>query len=92
MGPSELPDESRETWGTASAEVSMADMVKGSTAAASARRYSECAAAMASDVIFQSRGVAGRRSRFKRPNAAGRKIGQLRVPGQQQAARDGSGD
>ena len=70
MGPSELPDESRETWGTASAEVSMADMVKGSTAAASARRYSECAAAMASDVIFQSRGVAGRRSRFKRPNAA----------------------
>ena len=28
MGPSLLPDESRETWGTASAEVSMADMVK----------------------------------------------------------------
>ena len=29
MGPSELPDESRETWGTASAtaEVSMADIL-----------------------------------------------------------------
>ena len=26
MGPSELPDESRETWGTASAEVSIADI------------------------------------------------------------------
>ena len=77
MGPSELPDESRETWGTASADVSMADMLLWITATASARRYSECGAAIASDVIFQSRGVAGRRSRFKRPNAAGRLLGQF---------------
>ena len=86
MGPSLLPDESRETWGTAWAEVSMADILQRLASGVSSRIRGllEHRQQLASGVYLRGRGDRAaanisrarrllRRPRFKRSNAAGRR-------------------